>query len=281
MTVRVLSNRRLRVARFSRTVWSYYRAHGRHDMPWRRDTSPYAIVVSEVMLQQTQVSRVVPKFQSWMRRFPSWKSLAAASTKDVLQEWSGLGYNRRALYLRRAAEAVVADHRGKLPRAYETLVKLPGIGPNTAGAIAAYAFDEPRAFIETNIRSAFIHSFFPRSRRKVLDAELMPLVEAALALNVRRPREWHWALMDYGAHLKETLPNPSRRSAHHVRQSRFEGSNRQLRAQLLRTIMEKPATAAELRKRSEPHAGGRIDENLDALAREGFIVCERGRYRIV
>lgn len=279
---------------FKRTVWSYYRTHGRHDLPWRRDTSPYAIIVSEIMLQQTQVPRVIRKFESWMRRFPDWQTLSRASTTDILREWSGLGYNRRALYLMRIAEAVtarpeafaflVAKNRPK-PQA-SALTTLPGIGPNTAGAILAYAFNEPHPFIETNIRSAYIHFFFPKSRTKIPDSRLMPLIEATLAdPRIRsNPRKWHWALMDYGSHLKNTRPNPSRKSAHHVRQSAFKGSNRELRANILKALLKQPMKSSAIVRLFSDKPVMQVKKNLAALAAEGFLAEKpgaSGTYRIV
>ncbi len=289
MKEKIIPAQRKKVDRFIDLVWSHYREHGRHDMPWRRDTSPYAIVVSEIMLQQTQVPRVTVKFASWMKRFPDWQALATASTKDVLEEWSGLGYNRRALYLKRIAETITdaGAHPGTLPDTFEDLRTLPGIGPNTAGAILAYAFNKPQPFIETNIRSAYIHFFFPRARRKIPDAELMPLIETTLADKKvsANPREWHWALMDYGSHLKATKPNPSRKSAHHVRQNPFKGSNRELRSKILKAIMKSelkfapitgPAATSLSAASLADYPSELIKKNLEALEREGFIK-KRGR----
>jgi len=265
---------------FKKEVWDYYRDHGRHDMAWRHDTSPYAIVVSEIMLQQTQVSRVEIKFSSWMKRFPTWKALAAAPVKDVLQEWSGLGYNRRALFLKRVAEAVAARKPAELPQTFDELIELPGIGPNTAGAILAYAFNKPQPFIETNIRSSYIHFFFPKSRTKIADAKLMPLIEETLAdpYIQKHSREWHWALMDYGSYIKSLHPNPSRKSAHHVKQSVFKGSNRELRANILKFILEKPRTLKEIKTAFKDYPATQIDENVHNLLKEGFIRGVSGTY---
>jgi A/G-specific adenine glycosylase len=277
-----------RITAFVNTVWEYYRSQ-RRDMPWREDTSPYSVIVSEIMLQQTQVDRVRTKFASWMKRFPDWKSLAQASTKDVLSEWTGLGYNRRALYVKRIAEAVVADKRydflknGKVApkEIHELLRTLPGIGPNTAGAVMAYSFNLPSPFIETNIRSVFIHHFFPeiekregrKACKKISDVEIIPFIEAALAdrRNQKNPREWYWALMDYGSDLKRRLSNPSRRSAHLVKQSKFEGSNRQLRSQILRFIMQEKTDRKTITKQFKGHEPEKIEKNLTDLIKEDFI----------
>ena len=127
-------------------VHEYYREHGRYDLPWRIDTSLYSIFISEVMLQQTQVSRVRTKYAEFTAELSSFEQLAAAPQAEVIRLWQGLGYNRRALWLRAAAKMVVGDYGGKLPADPAELRKLPGIGPNTAGSIAAFAFNAPRRF---------------------------------------------------------------------------------------------------------------------------------------
>lgn len=218
---------------FQEKVWNYYHDHAR-TMPWRDNHDPYWVVVSEVMLQQTQVSRVLPKFEYFITKFPDWRSLAAAPLSEVLQEWQGLGYNRRPRWLQQLAQIVVNDHEGKLPEDPAELIQLPGIGLNTAGSIAAFAFNQPVVFIETNIRRTFIHHFFA-DQEGVTDKQLLPLVKDSL--QTQNPREWYYALMDYGAYLSKQVPNPNRRSKHYARQSTFEGSNRQLRAQILRYVL--------------------------------------------
>lgn len=277
-----------KIREFAETVWAYYRAHKR-DMPWRADTRPYWVVVSEIMLQQTQVDRVAKMFPKFVARFPDWRALANASTKEVLSAWTGLGYNRRALFLKKIAEQAAAR---ELPQTYEGLRELPGIGPNTAGSILAFAFNIPRPFIETNIRSVYIHHFFPaiekregkKACKKISDDEIMPLIEKTLALPdiAANPREWHWALMDYGSHLKKLLPNPSRRSAHHLKQSKFEGSNRQLRARILRFVMERARTDAEIIAHftDRTHDAAQVAKALEALAKEGFVSAKKGLNRV-
>ncbi len=200
-----------------------------------------------MMLQQTQVARVIPKYKAFLKKFPTLQKLAKAKTLDVLKLWSGLGYNRRALYLKRAAEAIVYDHHGKFPKDVETLESLPGIGAYTARAITTFTWNEPNVFIETNIRSVFIHEFSPKagtsskkskkiSTTKIRDREILLLVEKTL--DRTDPRQWYWALMDYGAMLKTSHPNPSRKSAHYAKQSKFEGSNRQIRGALVRLFLK-------------------------------------------
>ena len=260
------------IGRFRTLVWGYYRAHGR-DLAWRRTKNPYRILVSEIMLQQTQVSRVAPFYEKFIKQFPTFRALAEARTADVLHAWQGLGYNRRALALQKIAAMVVRDHNGKLPNDRGVLEALPGIGRGTSGSLLAFIFNEPVVFIETNIRRAFIYHFFP-NRENVSDAELEPLIEKAL--DRRRPREWYYALMDYGAMLGEKSrarsgSNPNARSRHYARQSKFAGSDRELRGRLLRLFLkEKKIAAASLpRKLAEPSA--RVTRVANGLARDGFL----------
>ena len=215
------------------------------DLPWRRTRDPYAVWVSEAMLQQTQVSRVDGRWQRWLERFPTPDALAAAPSADVLDEWQGLGYNRRALALWNAARVVSEKYAGELPRDEKALLALPGIGPATASGIRAFAFDEPGVYLETNVRAVFLHELFPDAQ-DVPDSALRPLVAEACpasALDVPgadepcTPRSWYYALLDYGAYLKRTVPNPSRRSRANVRQSAFEGSHRQKRAAAVRVLL--------------------------------------------
>lgn len=218
---------------FRKQVYSYYETNKR-SFPWRDNPSEYAVFISEVMLQQTQAgSRTIEKFNAFIERFPSFHALAAALLSDVLKLWQGLGYNRRALMLKKAAEIIVTKYNGELPRTVEELDALPGIGYATACSISAFAFNEPVVFIETNVRTVFIYHFFP-GRNDVSDAELMPLVEQALESH--RPREWYSALMDYGSSLKKSIGNESRRSRHYTKQSKFEGSDRQIRGEILRRL---------------------------------------------
>lgn len=217
-----------------RIVYDHYARSGR-DMPWRRTRDPYRILVSEIMLQQTQVNRVLDKYGRFIAAFPDIRALARARLEDVLRVWQGLGYNRRALLLHKLARAVIADHAGKIPRDRAVLRTLPGIGDATAGALCAFAFGQPVVFIETNIRAVFLHHFF-KGRTNVPDRLIAPL--AGRTLDVEHPREWYYALMDYGSYLKRVTVNPSRRSSLYVRQSRFEGSDRQVRGRILKILLE-------------------------------------------
>ena len=244
-------------------------------MPWRNTRNPYRILVSEVMLQQTSVERVMRKYPEFVRAFPGFRALARASVAEVLAAWKGLGYNRRALALREAARIITGRYRGRMPRTLEGLIELPGIGRATASAVLVYSFNRALPFIETNVRRVFIHFFFPRSRR-VTDAKLMPLVESALDMD--NPREWYFALMDYGAMLGKAGPNANTRSARYRKQAAFEGSLRQLRGRILAAVLERgPVTRAEIAR--EPGcADERLDHALTQLVREGFLSRQGRRY---
>jgi len=259
--------------RFSEAVREFYRRY-RRPMPWRENTSPYWVFVSEVMLQQTQVPRVMEKFPPFIERFPDFRSLATASLGEVLAEWSGLGYNRRARFLREAALTVVEGYDGELPSDPDLLRQLPGIGANTAGSIAAFAFNRPVVFIETNIRRVFIHSFFAESTEPVHDRDLFPLIEATL--DQRNPREWYWALMDVGVVLARGGANANRRSRHYTRQSAFEGSDRQLRGRILRRLAEGAEVCAEELPGYTGFDRDRVETVLSALEREGFVLRRNG-----
>ena len=207
------------------------------DLPWRNIDDAYGVLVSEVMLQQTQVARVLRYWERWMSLFPTIDALAAADTPLVLETWQGLGYNRRALALKRCCEECSANRSGMLPRTVDELVALPGIGPATAAGVMAFAYNLPSIYIETNVRSVFLHELFPSSDG-VSDKQLQPFV--ADACPSEGARAWYYALLDYGAHLKTQVANPSRRSAHHVRQSKFEGSHREKRSFVLKYVLASP-----------------------------------------
>jgi A/G-specific adenine glycosylase len=257
-------------------VLGHYEASGR-DLPWRRTTDPYGIVVSEVMLQQTQVERVAGRWERFLTRFPGFEALAAAPLAAVLDEWQGLGYNRRASNLSRLAKIVVADHSGVLSSNPEVLRTLPGLGPATAASVSVFAHDTPVVFIETNIRAVYLHVFFA-DREGVTDREIAPLAEAALPAS--SSRTWHWALMDYGAELKRTVPNPSRRSAHHVRQSAFAGSRRQLRGCVLRELLAAHAPMPTESLAEALDDDPRLPEALSALRAEGMLVGDAAGWAI-
>ena len=256
------------------------------ELPWRYLDDPYAVLVSEVMLQQTQVTRVLKHWERWMSLFPTVDALAAAGTADVLAQWQGLGYNRRALALKRACEECSATHGGALPDTAEQLQQLPGIGPATAAGVMAFAFGKPSIYIETNVRTVFLHEVFPQ-RDKVSDRELTPLVAATCPQDAARA--WYYALLDYGAHLKTLVANPSRRSAHYARQSTFDGSRRQKRAELVRVVLAEPGIGFDdlaARLDAFERAAGRdgvdaetFESIVNDLVREGFFRQEEGVFR--
>ena len=252
---------------FKRLIYDYYRKHGR-SLPWRKTSNPYHILVSELMLQQTQVPRVLEKYREFIARFPDAAALAKAPLRSVLTVWQGLGYNRRALALKQIALALVAQHRGKVPSSFDDLVKLPGVGKATASAILAFAFNRPVVFIETNIRTVFIHFFFP-GQDEVSDEEIIPLVTKTL--DAANPREWYYALMDYGTFLKKSIANPGRKSRHYHKQTPFDGSNRQVRGRILRYLTrERQGTEEEIAEGLSLDPG-KVKSALLALEKEGLL----------
>jgi A/G-specific adenine glycosylase len=264
---------------FQKQIFDYYKTAGRHQLPWRLTNTndlfdPYKITVSELMLQQTQVSRVIPKYQEFLKAFPTVQALADAPLSEVLIHWSGLGYNRRAKFLWQTAQKVCDDFGGSFPRTKNELVQLPGIGANTAGAIMAYAFNEPVLFIETNIRTVFIHHFYA-DQIEVADSALVPLIEASLPRE--RPREWYWALMDYGSHLKQTVGNLSRASRSYTKQSAFQGSRRQIRGQVLRLLT---SGAHPLQALQEAIGDERLKAVLTDLVNEDLIEHKGAIYQL-
>ena len=264
------------LGRFIATVWAEGGAHYR-DLPWRNLDDPYAVLVSEVMLQQTQVVRVLKHWERFLDLFPTPDALAAADTAFVLEQWQGLGYNRRALALKRTAEQCSKQYGGTLPRTVDELIELPGIGQATAAGVMSFAFNKPSTYIETNVRTVFIHELFADAE-VVSDRELKPLVVQTCSQD--KPRAWYYALLDYGAHLKQVTVNPSRRSAHYAKQSTFEGSRRQKRAELLRCVLGDPGIARDelfdKLEAFEAEAGraavarSDFDAIVDDLVREGF-----------
>jgi A/G-specific adenine glycosylase len=255
---------------------NYYGASGRKTLPWRINTAPWPVLISEFMLQQTQIERVIPYWERWTSLWPRPADLAEAPLADALREWSGLGYNRRGRFLWECARHIASEYGGVVPDTPKKLVALPGVGTYTAGAVACFAYNYPAVFIETNIRAVLIHFFFS-DRERVHDTELTSILEESMQ-NENNPRHWYWALMDYGATLKKVAPNPNRRSAHYTRQSRFEGSFRQRRGVILRSLVtEGPATAESLAERTgiEPE---NLYNALAALEKDFMIVSDSGMY---
>lgn len=271
----VLSKKQIQ--QFQQKVYDYYHTNKR-DFPWRKGITPYKIVVSEIMLQQTQAPRVIEKFKLFIKTFPNFESLSKAPFKDILAVWQGLGYNRRALGLKKLAEIIVSEYKGKLPKTPEELVDLPWIGPHTAGSIVAYAYNYPSIFIETNIRSVFIHEFFG-DKIEVTDKELLPYIQATL--DRENSREWYNALMDYGAMLKDTRQNPSRRSKHYAKQSTFKGSNRKLRGMILRDLAQRSCSSEYLSDTYlEEYDVLQVTNALAQLQKEGLITKKKDTYTI-
>ncbi|TSC67469.1 MAG: A/G-specific DNA glycosylase [Parcubacteria group bacterium Gr01-1014_66] len=262
---------------FQKTVWAYYYAHKR-SFPWRATRDPYRILISEIMLQQTQVERVLQKYDMFLARFPDFESLADATQKEILGIWQGLGYNRRALFLHSLAQIVREQHGGVLPSDPDLLDALPGIGRATAGAVAAFAFLVPVPFIETNIRRVFLHFFFPRILR-VEDKKILLCVDATL--DRENPREWYYALMDYGAMLgnKEKI-NPNRRWAQYCIQSRFAGSDREIRGKIIRLLIAAPGLSREMLSHLLAEPPARIRRIITALKKEGFLSNETRDIRL-
>ncbi len=261
---------------FIQTVRGFYQKQGRHALPWRKTKNAYRILVSEVMLQQTQVDRVLPKYKAFLKQFPTVQKLAEASLGEVLIMWQGLGYNRRAKMLHQCAQEVVKSHNGRFPRGFEALKALPGIGPYTAGAVCAFAYNQAVPLIETNVRTVYIHHFF-HDDYEVPDAEVMALVERTL--DYTSPREWYWALMDYGSYLKKTIGNKNTQSKHYTKQSKFQGSDRQIRGALVRLLtQEGKLSRIKILKLLSEFEDIRIDAQLEKLLAEEMIIKEGRSY---
>ncbi|MBN2516900.1 MAG: A/G-specific adenine glycosylase, partial [Deltaproteobacteria bacterium] len=244
--------------------------HGR-DLPWRKTDRPYEIVVSEIMLQQTQVARVIIKYREFIHAFPNVETLARASLRDVLSVWQGLGYNRRARSLKKLAEMVITEFQGEIPSDVRSLRKLPGIGNATAHAICAFAFNQPVVFVETNIRTVFIHHFFSDGT-EVRDGEILPFVEQTL--DRENSRRWYNALMDYGVVLKKQFQNPGKKSAHYQKQDPFEGSNRQIRGAILRMLMTRSRFTITELVAMVPFDAVSVRRNVKQLEEEGLLITE-------
>lgn len=246
---------------FQALLKKYYTTHGR-DLPWRLPESdgsfdPYKILVSEVMLQQTQVQRVIPKYQEFLTAYPSTEALSEASLQSVLSIWQGLGYGRRARYLREAARQIV--QASTFPDDESSLVQLPGVGVSTARAVLVYAFNQPHVFIETNVRSVYLHHFFS-GQQGVRDKQILELVEQTFDRD--NPREFYWALMDYGTYIKQKFGNQNTRSRHYKTQSAFVGSERQLRGVVLKKLASGPLTLSALKTELDDDRSDKVIEGL-------------------
>jgi A/G-specific adenine glycosylase len=261
---------------FRDLIYDYYALHGR-ELPWRFEPDPYKVFISEIMLQQTQVDRVLGKYESFIYRFPDVNSLASAPLESILAQWQGLGYNRRGLFLKQAAMHMHAAFGSVVPSTVRGLTTLPGVGYGTACAVMAFAYNEPVVFLETNIRTVFIHFFF-RDHESVRDSALLPLVEKALDRN--DPRNWYYALMDYGAMLKRDGVREHRKSAAYRRQSPFQGSDRQIRGGIIKTLGKYQTMSVHDLARHLTTEEERIRLNLSRLQKEGFLCEQNGLYAI-
>lgn len=232
-----------RLRAFINYILGWYQLYGRQKLPWRQTTNPYHILVSELMLQQTQVSRVIPKYEAFIYKYPTLEIVRQSALSDVLVAWQGLGYNRRAKYLWLLAQQICTMGKTELPSTATELQELPGIGPYTAAAVSVFAYNQPAIVLETNIRAVLLHHFFP-VEEQVDDKQLSPILEACLPYV--EPRDWYAALMDYGSQLKSELSNPSRKSKHYTKQSKFLGSRRQVRGEILRMLAKQPALQADV-----------------------------------
>lgn len=257
---------------FRIAVWEYFRSHERA-MPWRDQPTFYYVLVSEIMLQQTQVARVLVKFQEFTRRFPTIETLASAPLAEVLRLWQGLGYNRRARYLHQAAQTVVASGQ---PVTRHGLEQLPGVGRNTAGAMMNYVYQEPTPYVETNIRSVYFYHYFPETVGMVSDSEVLALVERTL--DREHPREWFWALMDYGTWLKANGQGRLQASRHYKKQSSLKGSLREMRGMLMRELAadEQSYDALETKYGRDD----RFTIALDGLMRDGLVARSGGKVHL-
>lgn len=248
-------------------------------MPWRDIQlngviDPYHVLVSEIMLQQTQVKRVTPKFQNFIKYFPDIQSLAKADLGTVLEQWSGLGYNRRAKFLHEAAKAIALDLKGQFPQTTKELMHLPGVGKNTAGAILVYSYNQPAFFVETNVRTVYIHHFF-KHKHVVTDQEIVGMLEKTL--DHQNPRDFYWRLMDYGTALKKKSGNLTQKSAGYTKQSRFAGSNRQIRGQVLKALTGQKMTHQQLAGVVQDDRLGTV---LERLQTEGLVSKQKQYYSL-
>jgi len=252
---------------FQDLIYSYYKNYGR-DFPFRNTITPYNVLVSEIMLQQTQTGTVSEKFLKFTELYPNFISLAETPLENILKAWQGLGYNRRAVALKKIAEIVIREYNGELPNSLDALKSFPQIGHNTASSIIIFAFNEPAIFIETNIRRVFLYFFFSQ-KQSVKDKEILPLIHDTM--DIKNPRNWYYALMDYGVMLKKKHPELNKKSAHYRKQSQFKGSNREIRGKILKVLLDKKSvTEIELIKMFNVKPE-RINNVLDRMVMEGFL----------
>lgn len=264
------------IQEFNKIIISYYNQSGRK-FPFREFITPYNVLVSELMLQQTQTRRVSEKFLKFIKEFPDFQALSNAPLEKILKAWQGLGYNRRAIALKKIAEKIINEYDGKLPESIEILKTFPQIGHNTASSILTFAFNKPTIFIETNIRCVYFYFFFP-NKRNVDDNQILPLLEKTI--DKENPRKWYYALMDYGVMLKKKFPDLNKRSAHYRKQSLFKGSNRELRGRILKILLKEKAIYETALLEKLKISLNKLENNLKQLEKEGFIIREDQRILI-
>jgi A/G-specific adenine glycosylase len=275
------------IQRFRKIVWSYWEKEGRHGLPWRQPSNrgqthdPYKVLVSEMMLQQTQVDRVIPFYKNFLKKFPNVRALAKAPLREVLIAWQGLGYNRRAKMLHSTAKEVVEKYKGKFPESVEELESLPGIGHYTSRAIAAFAYNQPGVFIETNLRTVITHHFFA-DQDQVDDTEILKILSKAYPKPTaeRGSREWYAALMDYGSYLKRSGVRINSKSKTYTKQSKFAGSDREARGAILKALSEGPITRVRILRLLGLTRKTQLDAQLKKLMSEKLITKARKYYTL-
>lgn len=266
------------ISQFRSIIYGFYKQH-RRNFPFRQNITPYNVLVSEIMLQQTQTGRVSQKFMNFVEKFPDFLALSKAPLEDVLKVWQGLGYNRRAIALKKISEIVINNYHGKLPDSIEILKSFPQIGHNTASSILTFAFNNPTVFIETNIRRVYIYFFF-HNKYSISDKEIIPFVEKTI--DIPNPREWYYALMDYGVILKKSYPDLNKRSVHYRKQAPFKGSNRQIRGNILKLLIRaKMLKKFEIENKFKNISPDKLKVILIQLEKEGFIKIEGTKVQIV
>lgn len=276
----------------------WYDRHGRHHLPWRKTTDPYKILISELMLQQTQVPRVQPKYEAFITAFPTLQALANADRASVLRLWQGLGYNSRAVRLHALAKVIIAERSGRLPTSSEELLTLPGIGPYTAGALVIFSQRKPAASVDVNIERVLKRVYFTPSQlptKKDIAALQLKLIQHA------EPHHLHAALMDLGSAICTArspkcgeCPLYKRCRTRGVRpdeirtvpkQSRFMDSTRWWRGQILKVLLQGPAAEQHIiyRIKQQPDADDeeRCAKAIASMTREGIIRKNKKLLKIV
>ncbi len=255
---------------FCDEVHSWYARNGRV-FPWRETMDPYHILLSEMMLQQTQTQRVLPKYQLFLDLWPDFFALSTASLTDILLAWKGLGYNRRAKALKQIAQKT-QEWGYTLPPDYETLLQLPMVGPATASAVMAFSYGEPAIYLETNIRRVILHYFF-QDEPSVHDRSITGVLSSLSKIQDDH-KHWYYALMDIGVQLKASGINPNRRSLHYTRQSPFEDSSRQVRSTVLDIITTGGGQSLQGLDDALSFSRERINTALESLIADGILVSE-------